>query len=547
MMLTIVRMNLKNIFIITCLLFSYYLVAQEPEKSEIHGNFGLNGQTYIQDSLIGASNVAEKYLMNSYGNVVFTKGNFTAGVRYEAYLNALKGYDERYNGIGVPYRFVSYQADNINFTVGSYYEQFGNGLILRTYEDKDLGYDNALEGIKVVYQPIKGIVLKGLVGKQHLYFELGPGIVRGVDGDISLIEVFSKDSIHELQVLLGGSFVSKYQADEDPVYILPENVGAGAARISLFYKALQLKAEYAYKSQDPSADNHYIYKNGEAFLMNVIISKKGFGLFLNCKRVDNMSFRSDRNANLNNLSINYMPPSSKAHTYSLASLYPFSSQPNGEMGFQSEFSFRFKQNSILGGKYGTFMSFGYAQTNSIQKTILADGDGYTSDFFKPGKEVYFKDLTFELEKRFNKSLKGIFHYYYQEYNKDIMQGLAGYGMIYSHIGVADISWKIKPKHNLRMELQTLFTKQDKGDWAMALLEYTYSPNWYFTILDMYNYGNPDTGKQLHYYSANFAYSKKGNRIQLGYGRMWEGILCIGGVCRNVPASNGFNISMTSTF
>jgi hypothetical protein len=34
---------------------------------------------------------------------------------------------------------------------------------------------------------------------------------------------------------------------------------------------------------------------------------------------------------------------------------------------------------------------------------------------------------------------------------------------------------------------------------------------------------------------------------LGYGKRRAGIFCIGGVCRAVPASNGIEINITSTF
>ncbi len=540
-------MNPKVLLFLALISQSVQLSAQDGKSGQIHGNFGLSGQTFMKDSLIGAPFVAEKYLMNTYGNVIFTKGKFTAGVRFESYLNALEGYDKRYNGIDMPYRFISYQHEKLNFTLGNFYEQFGSGLVLRTYEDKDLGIDNSLDGVRVEYRLIKGITIKGLVGKQRFYYEHGPGIIRGIDGEFSFNDFLQKYNASKLHITLGGSFVSKYQPDEDPVYILPENVGAGAGRISLFSGGFLLKAEYVYKSQDPSADNGYIYKPGEALLISMNYSKKGFGLFLNAKRVDNMSFRSDRNAKLGDLNINYIPATAKTHTYSLATLYPYASQTNGEMGVQGELNYRFKKGRGIGGKYGVFLSLGYSQVNGIQKIILVDGDGYSSNFFEIGDELYFRDINVEIEKRFNKKFKGIFHYYYQVYNKDVLQGLSGYGLIKSHIVITDISYKIKSRQSIRMEFQTLLTKQDKGDWAMALLEYSISPHWFFTVFDMYNYGNPDFEKRIHYYSGNFAYANKGTRIQLGYGRVWEGIICIGGVCRNVPASNGFNINITSSF
>ena len=45
--------------------------------------------------------------------VIYTRNNFSAGVRYESYLNALQGFDKRYVGSGIPYRYASYNIDNL--------------------------------------------------------------------------------------------------------------------------------------------------------------------------------------------------------------------------------------------------------------------------------------------------------------------------------------------------------------------------------------------------------------------------------------------------
>ena len=69
-----------------------------------------------------------------------------------SYLNA-KDYDPQYRGNGIPFRFISYVSDGLEVTVGNYYEQFGGGLVLRTYEDKGLGVDNGLDGLRLKYSP----------------------------------------------------------------------------------------------------------------------------------------------------------------------------------------------------------------------------------------------------------------------------------------------------------------------------------------------------------------------------------------------------------
>ena len=97
-----------------------------------------------------------------------TKGNFTSGLRYESYLNALKDYDSQYKGNGIPFK-CNFASDGLEITVGNYYEQFGSGLVLRTYEDKGLGVDNAsLDGLRLKYSPFNGIYLTSLIGKVEL-------------------------------------------------------------------------------------------------------------------------------------------------------------------------------------------------------------------------------------------------------------------------------------------------------------------------------------------------------------------------------------------
>jgi hypothetical protein len=129
--------------------------------------------------------------------------------------------------------------------------------------------------------------------------------------------------------------------------------------------------------------------------------------------------------------------------------------------------------------------------------------------------------------------------------QDNSSSQSSFGTLKAHIAIADVTYKFKPRHSVRMELQGLFTKEDKGDWAMGLLEYSIAPRWFVSLSDQYNYGNEND--KLHYFNIAAGYKKKGNRIQLGYGRQREGVVCIGGVCRNVPAASGFNISITGSF
>ena len=532
------------------------LFCQGIQNGHLSGNFQSNSQLYYEDADLGITSEnlpSEKFLINSFANLLYTTSNFSAGMRYEANHNVLLGFDKRYNGEGITYRYTQFNKDGLDITLGNFYEQFGSGMILRAFEERNLGYDNAFDGIRLKYSPFKGVYLKSLIGRQRLYFDKAEGIVRGFDGEISLNESFESLSDMKTQVMIGGSFVSKFQKDLDPIYILPENVASWGSRFSIFHGKWIMGAEYVYKYNDPSATNNFIYKEGQALLGNISYSQKGFGLSLAAKRIDNMSFNSDRNLSGQEVSINFLPALTKQHTYALATIYPYGTIANGEMGLQADLNYKIKKGTLLGGKYGVEILANFSNAYSIHKSPInedtAIGEsgtlGYTSDFFKVGDDKYFQEYSLEISKKINRKLKLIGTYLNTHYNSNFIVGYGNYGMIKAGIWILETQYKLKPKHSLRTEFQHLKTAQHEGNWAMGLVEYTVSPHYFIAIQNLYNYGNKIN--KTHYPNISAGYTKNTTRFALGYGKQREGIFCVGGVCRNVPKSNGFSLSITSSF
>ena len=532
------------------------LFCQGIQNGHLSGNFQSNSQLYYEDADLGITSEnlpSEKFLINSFANLLYTTSNFSAGMRYEANHNVLLGFDKRYNGEGITYRYTQFNKDGLDITLGNFYEQFGSGMILRAFEERNLGYDNAFDGIRLKYSPFKGVYLKSLIGRQRLYFDKAEGIVRGFDGEISLNESFESLSDMKTQVMIGGSFVSKFQKDLDPIYILPENVASWASRFSIFHGKWIMSAEYVYKYNDPSATNNFIYKEGQALLANLGYSQKGFGFSLAAKRIDNMSFNSDRNLSGQEVSINFLPALTKQHTYALATIYPYGTIANGEMGLQADLNYKIKKGTLLGGKYGVGILANFSNAYSIHKSPInedtAIGEsgtlGYTSDFFKVGDDKYFQEYSLEISKKINRKLKLIGTYLNTHYNSNFIVGYGNYGMIKAGIWILETQYKLKPKHSLRTEFQHLKTAQHEGNWAMGLIEYSVSPHYFIAIQNLYNYGNKIN--KTHYPNISAGYTKNTTRFALGYGKQREGIFCVGGVCRNVPKSNGFSLSITSSF
>ena len=521
----------------------------QNNNGEIHGDFNLSLQTYNEDQSIGALAADEVMLNNAYFNLLYTKGKFTVGVRYESYLNALKDFDPRYNGNGIPYRFAQYNNDGLEITAGSFYEQFGSGLVLRSYEEKTLGVDNAMDGIRLHYRPFSGVYLKTFIGRERKFFEYSNGIVRGADGEININDML-KLTI-KTKAILGGSVVSRFQNATNPNFNIPENVAAFAGRINIINGKLNWYSEYAYKINDPIGSlTENNYASGNAITSNLTYSDRGIGASLEAHRVDNMVFRADRDAVGKDLLLNYIPAISKQHTYTLVSLYPYATQPNGEAGFQIDLFYKLGKGNSIGGKYGTKINVNFSRINSLN-----GGNSYLNDNIShqpmlislKGEELYYQDFNIEITRKINKKVKIAAVLAKQSYNKDVVQQQTGYGIIQSDIAVLDLTYKIKKGHSIRVELQKLKTEQDDGDWSMGLAEYTISPHWFFTIQNMFNWGNQDAEKQLHYINLTAGFIKGANRFEIGYGKKREGIFCVGGVCKTVPSSNGITLNISSSF
>ena len=169
-----------------------------PGNPTVHGNFQIDAQTYHPDDALGITDSVlqgKSMRLNGYGDIRFSMWRFNAGIRYEAYLPPLAGYDPQYQGQGIPYWFVEYGDEKLQVTAGHFYEQFGMGMILRSYQQWDLGYDNSLNGLRVKYSPVAGLSFKALIGVQRYYWERfeddNRGIVRGFDGELALNDAFS--------------------------------------------------------------------------------------------------------------------------------------------------------------------------------------------------------------------------------------------------------------------------------------------------------------------------------------------------------------------
>ena len=576
---------MRRIFLPLLILGTLSLHAQSfLQNSQISGSFQTDAQYYMLDKDIDITDLyGKKFGINGFGKINYTNGNFSAGLRFEAFLPELNGFRNELNGVGLANIFATYDNGFIGITVGDIYDQFGSGLVFRSYEEWSLGMDNSLRGMRVIVRPTAGVTLKGVYGRQRYYwapylerdfnYDDYRGIVRGVDGEWNLNQSIPAMNYSDFKMTIGGSFVSKKQYDQSLFYYIPENVGAAAGRINLGYGRFAFTTEYAYKINDPSAINNFIYKEGQSLLSSLSYSQKGLGIVLQVKRTDNMSFKSMYTAKQNDLDINFIPPINYTHTHSLPSMYTYSTQPNGEMAAQFQVNYTIPKGTWLGGKYGTKLTLNMSQVNDIvrdsimdqgQMTINKRGTlGYASNFFAISDHRFFRDINFEIDKKISRDWHLTAQYINLYYDIETIEGHAGAPPVQANIAFLDVTYKINKKQSIRLELQGLWEKevkkgyaydesekkdyQKRGDWAFGLIEYTINPHWSFSIADKWNYGNPVPEFRDHYFTGTVSYIHEATRIMLSGGRQSEGVVCVGGVCRTVPASSGVSLTVSTSF
>jgi len=166
--------------------------------------------------------------------------------------------------------------------------------------------------------------------------------------------------------------------------------------------------------------------------------------------------------------------------------------------------------------------------------------------------TYYSDVSLKVSKKITKSFKGSAMYMRLSYDNDVIQGAYDFndvpvkGKVFADLLVFEGLWNLSEQNSLRFEAQALFTDQHLQDWVAVIAEYTMSTHWFISALNQYNYGNAE-GRRYHFPVVAAGYITGSTRFSASVGRQRAGVFCVGGICRVVPAANGFTLSMTTSF
>ena len=540
--------KLTILFVLSLLSVSAFAEQKEGEKTKgrLTGSFETNSIFYVEDTKSGALAPQDNFGSNNYLKLDYYQGKFSAGIQGEAYMPVLQGYPTDLQRVALTNYYAQWTDDSFSVTAGTFYEQFGSGLLFRAYEDRTLGMNNALTGARFTYGYKDIVALKAIWGMPRLGMKFTDTQVRGGDISFAISNLVGWTSTH---LAVEGSVINRYEAisaDLKEEGGKPSSTGF-SGRLNLEHKGFVFRGEYIDAGErhypnggydgvnDPRID---LIKNGNAQLVELGYSGHGLGVNLTARRLEYMDmptvYRNTSTAN----ALNYIPALTAQYSYLLMNLNPYIVQPStmlgaytapGEIGGQVDIYYNVARRTKLGGKRGMKLGLNYSTYWSLAADRSAKAD-----------KLLWQSINFTLEKQITRKFKLNFLYSFQEYNDS--HGANKYTWK-TNIFVADMLYKWTPTISTRLELQYLQSKSDDKDWMAALAEVNFAPHWSIFVSDMYNHGKTN----LHYYNAGVSYTRSRTRIQLGYGRNRAGVVCSGGVCRNIPAYTGANLMITTSF
>ena len=132
---------IRKLFLIIYLLTYFEIFSQK--EGFFYGSIESNSIYYDENE---DNDYLNKLGSNNYLNLKYIhNSNWSLEAQIESYLpKRLQNYSQNFEETHLSTLSLNYQKNGFNFTIGSVYDQFGSGLALRTWEDRQLGINLSL-------------------------------------------------------------------------------------------------------------------------------------------------------------------------------------------------------------------------------------------------------------------------------------------------------------------------------------------------------------------------------------------------------------------
>ena len=529
----------KYILTVLCVLMAVTAWPQEKKRDlgRLNGSVETSWGVYIDDPALSTP-LTQKYGTNTYVNLGYAIKGFRAGLQYDIYEPQMLGYDARLKGNGLKGFFAGWSDRKWDVTLGTFYEQFGSGLLFRAYEQRDMGVNTSVLGANVKWRPLPWLSAKVMAGLPRRYMEMfNPSPVYGADLELSLLEPFVPDTDAVLTV--AGSWLLRDDHTSGRASMAPAAVNSFSGRLGFSKGCFSFNGEYVHKGRsygvDPRLTESSFVRPGQALLLNMDITLPRIGITAVWRSMENMSLYQD-DSNYPTLNLNYLPSLARQHKYALFQLYPHKVH---DFGGETGGSVDITGNIPVGGNPRRPLK--YSVNGSVFWDMETDGSGYR--FMGTGGGLLWAEVYLEIEKKWGPDWKTVLAAGWQRKPEFSRFGM-GEMMMNTVSAAADVLWQISSRYSIRMELQHAWSDfSDDQGWMMGLLEFGMAPGFMFYVSDMLNY-RTYAATNTHYYDVGVSYAWRFLRASVSWGRHRAGETCSGGICRYVPEYTGMNASLS---
>lgn len=541
------------LLIFTFLIFSGSVLAQIKlnVKASLTNTFRYGNGTQI----INAKDSTKEYFEN-LSDARLMVNDIVFGMRYEISDPIEWGRDFK----GVRKRYVEYKgSDVVSLRAGDFFEVIGRGLSLNTFEQRLLGYDTGIDGVRIFYT--------NTFGKKNP-MKLKAGILGG---DIEYSDFLNPQRIETYKIrdaniefspfkffTIGGNYV--YAKGSIPSGNIITNITAEIPEVfaSFNLKGIQLFASYAHKHTITDPNQQYpvsLSTNGDAFYSSVSYSTAGFGFTLEYK-----NYRFDITAPNNRsserptkmLPFQNPPTAVKEHTTTLVSRNPKVVDFNDEVGAQLELNIvpseklSFIINSSIASRH---YKYDYIFATGTYKRVDRSFDLIPSfeDEFDPFWEVYLESEYYATDKIYSKLALSKQSFVTFTYPRSVEK-------IFATTIPLELKYSLKEDFILKLIFEQQWVHNsvrfDKKDFTNQLiaLGFIKSPELTFTLSAEYTSDTEDPSGKRNWFKAELTYNiTSSNLVTVSYGRERGGLTCASGICRYVFPFDGFRIQVQSKF
>ena len=494
------------------------------------GQDSAGAQRLLPDGLGVANQMKYSYdrekkieIFEDWLNIDYRSGIFIAGLRFDTFepndpnpsINRGK---TRYADIAFKYAglVLGKPAEGVEVTLGNFYALFGRGMLLKSYEDRNIRIDNNLLGMKLVGR-YAGITLTALTGRVENFTSQRTDILHAVDLEYRPGRFLK----------FGGTFCSS-QPDAEGL----ARTRMASVRLQPSIWHFDFYGEYGIKQNDDIKEQ--IFSGSEDIAGRGLYASGNFyegpvTLTAEYKYYDNFTFgNSDQTTNYNT------PPATRRdYTHILLNRHPSPLNQNNEQGVQIEANYLMNEETTINVNYGLTRSL---PSSSYYQRVIGTSNAV---------ETQLREAYGNLSHKWTGNFATLVALGYSEERTTNTKNVTP--IVEARLGLDELN---SIHGALEHQHVTDRTTQERSYDDVLVLEYLRAPHLAFSFVGEMQTREPVAGVIARtywmFFQCGFSIAEHTDGTIL-VGTRQAGNICIGGVCRYEPEFRGIELKVFSRF